>query len=93
MFDIIDDGSYLESCDLVLQTVCVLEDKVRSLDDQLRILHDQRGAAEAACRRAELDVRDMQDRLKKADREITNSDVYREGLRGDKEKVSNYLLP
>ena len=58
------------------------------MDEQMRVLHDQRNSAEAAVRRAELDVRDMQERLRKADRDITNADVYREGLRSDKENVS-----
>ena len=71
-----------------LQTVFSLEEKVRSMDEQMRVLHDQRNSAEAAVRRAELDVRDMQERLRKADRDITNADVYREGLRSDKENVS-----
>ena len=71
-----------------LQTVFSLEEKVRSMDEQMRVLHDQRNSAEAAVRRAELDVRDMQERLRKADRDITSADVYREGLRSDKENVS-----
>ena len=71
-----------------LQTVFSLEEKVRGMDEQMRVLHDQRNSAEAAVRRAELDVRDMQERLRKADRDITNADVYREGLRSDKENVS-----
>ena len=58
------------------------------MDEQMRVLHDQRNSAEAAVLRAELDVRDMQERLRKADRDITNADVYREGLRSDKENVS-----
>lgn len=79
------------ACEL-FQTVCALEEKVRSLDDQLRVLHDQRNAAEQQSRRAELDVRDMQERLRKADREINNADVYRDGLRSDKENVSNNYI-
>lgn len=61
------------------------------MDEQLRVLHEQRNAAESHVRRAELDVRDVQERLRKADRDISNADVYREGLRSDKENVSIML--
>lgn len=65
----------------------VLEEKVRSLDDQLKVMYDQKNMAEKRARRCELDVKDLEDRLRNADRELANSGVYRDGLRGDKEKV------
>jgi len=67
--------------------VYALEEKVRSLDDQLRNMYEQKQSAEKEARRCELDVRDISDRLRTAERELNNGDVYRDGLRTDKEKV------
>lgn len=57
------------------------------MDDQLRVMYEQRQAAEKHAQRCELECRDLEEKLRTADREIANTDVYREGLRGDKEKV------
>lgn len=50
-------------------------------------MYEQKQSAEKEARRCELDVRDISDRLRTAERELNNGDVYRDGLRTDKEKV------
>ncbi|KAF6021904.1 CCDC170 [Bugula neritina] len=72
-------------------TVYALEEKVRSLDDQLRNMYEQKQSAEKEARRCELDVRDISDRLRTAERELNNGDVYRDGLRTDKEKYLRFM--
>lgn len=57
------------------------------MDDQLRVMYEQRQTAEKHAQRCELEARDLEGKLRAADREIANADVYRDGLRGDKEKV------
>lgn len=59
------------------------------MDDQLRVMYEQRQAAEKHAKRCELECRDLEEKLRVADREISNADVYRDGFRGDKEKVSS----
>ncbi|XP_067938606.1 coiled-coil domain-containing protein 170-like [Watersipora subatra] len=72
-------------------TVLALEEKIRGLDEQLRTMYNQRQAAEQNARRMEIDCRDMEERVRKSEREITNGDVYRDGLRSDKEKYLRFM--
>lgn len=66
-----------------------LEEKIRSLDEQLRGMYNHRQSAEQQARRFEIETRDLEERLRTTERELTNGGVYRDGLRTDKEKVND----
>ena len=73
---------------ILLQTILAMEEKIKNLDDQLRMMHNQRQTVDQQTRRYEIEVRDLQERLRQSERELTNGDAYRTGLRTDKEKVT-----
>lgn len=69
----------------------MLENKVHNLTEQVKKQFDLHQDAEQRVRRAELDVRDHAERLRRYESDMATADVFRDGLRTDKEKYLRFM--
>ncbi|KAL3873318.1 hypothetical protein ACJMK2_036450 [Sinanodonta woodiana] len=68
-----------------------LEDRVRSVTEQLENQYELHKMAAERARKAENDAKAMDDRLRSAEGELAAGDVLRDGMRTDKEKYMKCL--
>ncbi|XP_069117841.1 coiled-coil domain-containing protein 170-like [Argopecten irradians] len=79
-----------ENCEFISRNES-LQERVKTLTQQLESQYELHKSAAARARKAETDLAEYDSRLRSAEGELTAGDVLRDGLRGDKEKYMRCL--
>ncbi|XP_060072809.1 coiled-coil domain-containing protein 170-like [Ylistrum balloti] len=79
-----------ENCEFINRNES-LQERVKTLTEQLESQYELHKSAAARARKAEVDLAEYDSRLRSAEGELTAGDVLRDNMRGDKEKYLRCL--
>ena len=85
-------GSSFITFDLIQQKHEAVEDRVRTLTEQLETQYELHKNAAQRARKSETDAHEYKERLNALEGELVAGDVLRDGFRSDKELVGTQVI-